>query len=364
MIFQQLNPGSCRAYLVGNEASGEVMIIDPRLEFVPDYLRLLEKNHWRLTRIFDTHTHADHVSGAHLLKNETGAEYLMYQLSKVTPVSERIADGAVFDMGGIKVTALYTPGHSKDSLSLILPGKVLTGDALFLDDGGAGRDDLYGGDPGEHFESLQRLGSLPGDTIVYPGHEYRGFLPSSLDQQKKSNPYLHYQTKTSFIDFAKSRVYGPADWMAEVVKANLVGSTKPVAAPEADINTCESINICEAVDVTGDTLASVSSVKMITPAELMGEQGEFPLLLDVRGAEELSGDLGSLPGIIHIPLTELMTRMPEISSDKTRQIVTICKTGNRARSAAMLLLANGFTSVRILAGGMKAYREAGGQEKP
>ncbi len=365
MIFHQLNTGSCRSYLIGHDGAPEVIIVDPRLEFVPEYLKLLEKNHWRLTHVLDTHTHADHVSGATLLVKETACQYLMHRLSPVTTVSERIEDGTVLDVGGTRVQALYTPGHSHDSLSLWLPDKILTGDTLFLDDGGAGRDDLYGGDPGEHFDSLQRLGSLPDNLVVYPAHEYRGRTPSSLAEQKKHNPYLRYETKVAFVDFAHHQKFGAADWMAKVVQANIAGAltadaiTMPTG--QATCEPCTALvqgepqNPCEPVNIPP---AALNGISYITVSELQTDlAANPPVLLEVRESDELVGEYPALPGIVHIPVHELLSRVSELEANKNTTIISICKTGNRARTAAVLLLNQGFNDVKVLQGGMKAYRE-------
>jgi glyoxylase-like metal-dependent hydrolase (beta-lactamase superfamily II)/rhodanese-related sulfurtransferase len=362
MIFEQLNAGSCRSYVLGNSGAPEVIIVDPRLEFVPQYLHFLEKNKYRLTHVIDTHTHADHVSGAARLQRETGCSYLMHPSAPVTAVSERIIDGSKIDVGGLIVETLSTPGHSNDSISLVFSGHVLTGDALFLDDGGAGRDDLYSGDPGEHFETLQRLGSLSEQLVVYPAHEYRGRMPSTIAEQKKRNPYLRYETKKSFIDFVKTRQYGPAEWMGKIVEANIKAVTDPAEIPnQGGGAVCEASNLCEAQNaceaVVGDSNYPV--VNMITPLELKEKNtaaAEY-LLLDVREPAELEGEFGSLDGVTTIPVGSLLERLPELENNKEKNIITVCKTGGRARTAANLLATNGFKKVSILQGGMKGYRE-------
>ncbi len=358
MLFEQLNQGSCRAYLIGDEKSRQAILIDPRLEFVPNYLVYLEKNGLKLTHVIDTHTHADHISGATLLAKENGASYLMHRASPVSTLAERIEDGFTLELGQIKVSALYTPGHSKDSVSILVPGKILTGDALFLDDGGAGRDDLYGGDSGEHWESLQRLGALDERLLVLPGHEYRGYAPSTLAQQKRTNPMLRYENKQSYVDFTHNTLYGAADWMKPIVAANIAGVTEALAEPlgadtACEVMACEPMSPCEPVKGAVSFAGAVLSVPQLL--EKLNST-EPPIVLDVREEHELLGELGRLDNIIHIPVGELTARLSELVEYKHRELIVVCRTSNRSLKAGGILSRAGFIKVGVLAGGMHAYR--------
>lgn len=361
MIFEVLDNGSCRSYILGNVGVPDVVIIDPHMDFVPQYLEYLEKNKRRLTHVFDTHTHADHVSGAVVLQNETGCVYMMHKSSPVEPVSEHIEDGFSMNIGDVELSVLYTPGHSKDSISIILPDKILTGDALFLDEGGAGRDDLYGGDPDEHWESFQRVGGLSDDLLVYPGHDYRGRKPSTIGEQKVHNPYLRYKSKASYVSFSRELKFGIVPWMDDVVKTNIQGATEPVdIIPESTTgNTCEAQtqNPCEPAGAKDPSLPD--SIHMITTPELQNKMTDDHelVLLDVREADELEADLGHLEGIVHIPVGEVLTRLSELEQYKNREVISICKVGGRAKTAALLLAGAGFSDIAILEGGMTAYRK-------
>jgi rhodanese-related sulfurtransferase len=293
-----------------------------------------------------------------MLAQQTGCTYLMHRAAPVQPVAERLEDNMNLSIGGLDVSVLYTPGHSQDSITLVLPDKLLTGDSLFLDDGGAGRDDLYGGDPGQHWDSLQRIGSLSDDLLIYPGHDYRGRQPSSLGQQKISNPYLRFEQKTQFITFTNELHFGIMPWMDAVVQANIAGATEPIDIVPSDTgNTCEVQNVCE----PAGTAELPSGVRLISveqlASQLATQNDDQPVLLDVREEEELSAELGQLPGIIHVPLGEVLARVDELTDHQHDRIVVICKKGARAKSAALLLANAGFTNLEILDGGMGAYRE-------
>ena len=356
MTFRQLNPHSCRTYLVGMEGSDEVVIVDPVLEHLNDYIGLLEHEGARLTHAIDTHTHADHISGCSALKDLTGCEYMMHAKAPARCVTKRVEDGYEFSIGTIPVRVMYTPGHTIDSMSLIFPDRILTGDVLFLDDGGAGRDDLPGGDPAAHWESLQRIRALPDDLVVYPAHEYRNRQPASLGKQKLSNPHLAPKSKEEYITYIEALTLGPAEWMKDVLKANYACARDPKAAwVPVDVPACE---------VKGTLAHGVNDMEVtgILAADLKGMLdagvGEKPVLLDVRESKELKGKLGHLPGILHIPIGRLTSHLGEIEKDvrADAEIITICRTGGRAHTAAQILMQAGFGNVGVLEGGMVEWR--------
>ena len=354
MICEQLNPHSCRSYLIRIENSQDVALIDPVLEHVNDYINLLKNKNYRLTHVIDTHTHADHISGGAALKDITDCEYIMHKNSPVQCVSSRIDDGfewKLFD--SIPVKVLYTPGHTSDSISLIFPDRIFTGDALFLDDGGAGRDDLPGGDPGAHWESFAKFRALPEDIIVYPAHDYRNRKPSSLKQQKETNPHLKERSKEEFIKYLEDLRLGPADWMKDVLNANYSCARDPKAAwIPVDTPACE---------VKGTLDLGVNEIQVMSiPPEVLKQkmQSDISLtLLDVREAHELSSELGHIEGIIHIPIGNLAHRISEIEHHMDREIITVCRSGARAFTAAQILTKAGFTKVSVLAGGMIAWNK-------
>lgn len=308
-----------------------------------------------LTHVIDTHTHADHISGAAALKDVTGCEYVMHAVAPAHCVTFRVTDGFACHLGAIPVRIMHTPGHTKDSICLVLPDRILTGDTLFLDAGGAGRDDLPGGDAAAHWESLRRIRALPDALIVYPAHEYRNREPSSLGEQKQRNPHFHPATKEAFVRYLEDLKLGPAEWMQDVVKANYACAQDPQAAwIPVDVPACE---------VKGTLAAGVNDQQV---ASMPGEElkrrldaGKAPILLDVREAKELEGELGHLPGILHIPIADLSTRLTELEAHKEQEFVTVCRTGGRAHTAAQILRQAGFQRVYVLAGGMTHWKELG-----
>jgi glyoxylase-like metal-dependent hydrolase (beta-lactamase superfamily II)/rhodanese-related sulfurtransferase len=351
-IYKQLNPHYCRTYLIAEEGSKNVVLIDPVLEHLRDYGDLFEKNNYTLRSVIDTHTHADHISGGAALRDVTECDYIMHEKSPAHCPNFRVSDGFVWEMfGTITVQILHTPGHTEDSMSLVFPDHIFTGDTLFLDDGGAGRDDLPGGNPEAHWESLQRILQLPDDLTVFPAHDYRNRQPSTLGRQKKTNPHLQERTKEEFVRYIEDLRLGPADWMKDVLAANYACARDPKAAwVPVDAPACE---------VKGTLEKGVNEIEVsaIPPSVLRQKlNAKQPiLLLDVREEKELYGELGHIKGIVHIPIGSLAHRLSEI--DKDKEIVSICRSGARAHTAAQILKKARFPSVSVLAGGMIAWNK-------
>ncbi|MBI4566732.1 MAG: MBL fold metallo-hydrolase [Planctomycetes bacterium] len=349
MRFQAFNSRGCQTYLIRPEGAADAVLVDPVLDALEDYLALIENERLKLTHVIDTHTHADHLSAGTALKEATGCAYVMHVRGSPRSVTSRIVEGSASPLGDLDVTVLHTPGHTKDSICLVFPDRILTGDTLFLDDGGAGRDDLPGGDPGEHWDSLQRILGLPDHLVVYPGHEYRGRRPTTLAVQGKRNPHLSRREKAEFIRYLETLRLGPADWMKAVLKANHEGTRDPKAVwiPQEGC----------ACEVAADTAAFPAP--SITAEELRArlERPAGLILLDVREPEELEGELGHLNGITHIPLGSLEERVGELAPFKDREVITICKVGMRAAVAAQILLGAGHANVRVLTGGMARWRD-------
>ncbi len=162
MIFRQLfdSVSSTYTYLLASRRGGEALIIDPVLEKVDRYVQLLQDLDLRLIKAVDTHVHADHITGLGALRDKTHCITVMGEQSGVDVVSMRVADGDKIDIEGLSLDVLYTPGHTDDSYSFILPDRVFTGYTLLIR--GTGRTDFQNGDPRAQYESIfGRLLKLP-----------------------------------------------------------------------------------------------------------------------------------------------------------------------------------------------------------
>lgn len=344
MLFEQLNDGNCKTYLVADGA--EAALVDPLLGREDHYLRVLADRGLKLRAVVDTHVHADHLSACALLRDRTGADHVVHAASRVAEGNARVEEGRRILVGAVPMEVIHTPGHTGDSMTLRLPDRLLTGDFLFLGEGGAGRTDLPGGDPGAHWDSLQKLSTLDGALLVFPGHDYRGRRESTLGEERASNPRLQPKSREAYVAWLQGLQMPPAEWMKAVVMANLACTRdgKGVEIPSGGA-------VCEVG-------AGCATVPQITCEELMTSP-ESALLLDVRQPDEFTGPLGHLKGARLIPLGELASRLAELNAFKDQPIVVNCKAGARSNKGTELLMEAGFAKVRSLSGGMGRWNELG-----
>lgn len=180
----------CLSFITFDPASKEAALIDPSSEIYNDaYLDYLRDNGLSLKYIIETHTHADHISSAQALKQATGAAIVRHQLAPSAAKDVAVSGGEELSLGEHKLKVLGTPGHTNESISLYNGSEVFTGDALLI--GGTGRTDFQVGDSQTLYQSLHFvIASLPGDTIVRPGHDYKGRNQSVLQSELEANPRL------------------------------------------------------------------------------------------------------------------------------------------------------------------------------
>ena len=362
--IRQLNPGACRTYLIVSPSTREAALVDPVLEHVDSYLRTLAASALDLRYVVDTHSHADHVSGAALLLDRKRAEYVMHAKSPVRFVTTPVSDGSTLACGDLTLEFIETPGHTKDSVSIRCAGAILTGDWLFI--GGAGRTDLPGGDPAEHWESLQKvIPTLPDETALLPAHDYRGQTTSRIDQERRTNPSLKPRAREEYVKWLRAGDRPTDAWMIRMLELNYAGvrdpgidlSFRPEETPAC--MSCEP-NVANLADLA-DTGASSMSIPSVSTEDLkqMKEGGDPPFVLDVRQPEEYVGPLGHIPGAVLVPLGELGGRLSELDAYRDKTVVAVCKSGARSMNAAALLARSGFTQVYNLAGGTQAWFEKG-----
>lgn len=309
----------CLAYLLVDEVTRTALAIDPRLDQVDQFLETLTARDLRLAHALDTHTHADHLSGVRKLAERTGATVLAHTASKLRSPARRIEGGGIFQLGTKTVKVLDAPGHTPDSLALLVDGHLFTGDALFA--GGAGRTDFMGGSASDLFDTFRAFEALSDETVVHPGHDYVGRAVTTIGEEKTQNPLLREHDRDAFVSRLSVTAPPPAN-MAAILRHNLA---------EVDAAT-------------------------IAPRDLQAlrEQGATPLLLDVRSPLEFEGE--RIEEARLIPLDQLDARLDEIPEQA--ETVVLCRTGVRATIAAEALARAG-RRARVLEGGMNAWRRAG-----
>lgn len=226
MIFRQLFDQETwtYTYLLGDEESREAVLIDPVVEQVPLYQQLLDELDLKLIFSIDTHVHADHVTALGALRDLYGARSVHGEGSQASCVDLFVADGEDIPFGRYALQAIATPGHTDDSFSFLLEvdGKsmVFTGDTLLIR--GTGRTDFQNGDAGQQYHSLtQKLLTLPEDTIVYPGHDYKGMNESRIGEEKQFNPRLLVKNRDEYIELMNSLNLPNPKFMDVAVPANL-----------------------------------------------------------------------------------------------------------------------------------------------
>lgn len=222
MLFRQLydlDTGTY-TYLLADRPGGEAVIIDPVLEQMNAYLQLLRELDIRLIKAIDTHTHADHVTAMGKLREVTGCVTLMGEQTKAECVSLRVRDGETIHVGALTLRALYTPGHTDESYSFVMDDRVFTGDTLLIR--GTGRTDFQNGDARAQYDSLfNKLLKLPEETLVYPGHDYKGWTVSTIGEEKRYNPRLQAQSIDEYVNIMSNLNLPNPKYMDVAVPANL-----------------------------------------------------------------------------------------------------------------------------------------------
>jgi sulfur dioxygenase len=222
MIFHQLfDRVSCTyTYLLAGRRGGEACLIDPVLEQVDRYLRLLKDLDLSLVKAIDTHLHADHVTGLGALQARTRCVTVMGEQTAAELVSLRVGDGDHVDVDGLRLRAIHTPGHTDDSYCFLLDGRVFTGDTLLIR--GTGRTDFQNGDPAKQYDSLfNKLLRLPDDTQVYPAHDYKGATVSTIGEEKALNPRLQVGSVDEYVDLMNGLGLPKPRMIDAAVPANL-----------------------------------------------------------------------------------------------------------------------------------------------
>ncbi len=329
------------------------------LENVEGYLDKIRKLGFALRYTLDTHTHADHISGSPAVKDLAGVDFVMHKLSPMRCVNFRVDEDDAPTIGSIKLGFLFTPGHTADSVTVVLDDRILTGDTLFIGKGGAGRTDLPGGDPAMHYDSLKKLALLDDRLVVYPAHDYYGQTSSTLGLEKKANDRLQFTSKEEYVAWLQSLSDRAPDWMMEVLKTNYNCAQDP-RLPWVPIDHVSSSAPCISPS-GGVNVHDVRRLEVKGALDLMKRTN--CVVIDVRESSEYNGPLGHIEGSVLIPLAQLAKRIKELDSIKEKVIITTCRTGPRSDTAAALLKQAGFKEVCSLQGGMEAWKRYHSQDK-
>jgi glyoxylase-like metal-dependent hydrolase (beta-lactamase superfamily II)/rhodanese-related sulfurtransferase len=329
MIFEQLSAGGCKSYLVGCAETSAAALIDPEIGLIDRYLGLAARNGLRIHYLIDTHTHADHFSATRELARQLRAPVAMHRMSPTPFVDLRLDDGDMLLVGKLRLQVLHTPGHTRDSMCLKIGDRICTGDTLLI--GATGRTDLPSGDPEALHDSLfNHLLRLDPALLVFPAHDYKGRVHSTIGEEIASNPRLQVRERAPFCDMMRNLNLGMPSHLTEALRSNMNGAKTVAAVP----------------------FMSLQELKTRV------ENGAAELIvLDVR--ERDAYEQGHVPGAKLLPRGQLELRVNQDLPDPTRRIVVYCELGRISTLATATLRELGFQRAVALDGGFKAWREAG-----
>lgn len=339
MIFRQLfdTVSSTYTYLIASRVGGEAMIIDPVVEKVDLYQRLISELDLKLVKAIDTHCHADHITGLGVLRDHTHCITVMGKNTDVDMVSMRVDDGDTIEIETISMNVLYTPGHTSDSYCFYMKDRIFTGDTLLIR--GTGRTDFQHGSARDAYRSLfGKVLKLPGETLVFPGHDYKGETVSTIAEERAFNPRLQVESADEYAAIMDNLNLPNPKMMDVAVPANLeIGFNDPDPA----LVDC-TLSIQQARVKVGD-------------AET--------LFVDLREESERQRD-GVIPGSVHAPYPTLESAIKPggllhaMATQTGKTLLLYCAFGERSALALKDAKDAGLDNCCHLAGGINAWSKS------
>ncbi len=337
MIIEPFAKGGCKSYLVSCERSGESILIDPEIHLIERYRSAIAREGRSLSYLVDTHTHADHFSAARQLGEMLDVPVVLHRLSPAPFADMRLDDCEMLVAGDVRLVAMHTPGHTRDSMSLQAGDALFSGDTLLI--GGTGRTDLPTGDPEALYDSLfGRLLKLDRSVRVFPGHDYHGRTDSTIGDEIDKNPRLQKSDRTEFVTMMRELNLAAPDHLTEALRTNMSGG---ITVEQLLLNAAHTV-----------PFMSLEELQL----QLSKRANDF-IVLDVR--ERDAFEKGHIPDAIHLARGQLELRVNELFPNPTVRILTCCEFGKISTLAAATLKQLGFRRAVALDGGMKAWRDAG-----
>lgn len=337
MIFERIATGGCQSYLIGCPETCAAALIDPEIRQLDRYLGAAAREGLRIRYVIDTHTHADHFSAARHIGETLGIPVAMHRASPAPFADMRLDDGDILVIGGMRIQAIHTPGHTRDSICLLVEDRLFTGDTLLI--GATGRTDLPTGDPNALYDSLfNGILKLDPSLKIFPAHDYRNKGSSTIGQELAENERLQKRDRADFIEMMRHLDLTAPAHITEALRTNMSGG-KTVAQLLSE---------------------AAAKIPFMSLAELNArvERGERDLIvLDVREKDAYTS--GHVAGARNLPRGQLELRVNAELPDPTARILTVCEFGKISTLAAATLRELGFTRAIALDGGMKAWRDSG-----
>jgi rhodanese-related sulfurtransferase len=287
--------------------------------------------------------HADHVTGLGELRNRTHCVTIMGEQSKADVVAMRVAEGDKVTIEGVTLDVMYTPGHTDDSYSFLMGDRVFTGDTLLIR--GTGRTDFQNGSARAQYDSIfNRLLKLPDETLVFPAHDYKGDTVSTIGEERRHNPRLQVRSVDEYVELMNNLKLPNPKMMDVAVPANMhVGLHQDDLARE------------------GLSFTAREAIESLGRPEI--------LLVDLRETSERSKH-GTLAGALHAPYPTIEESLKpggmlrEVATATGRRIVFFCAFGERSAMAVIAAKEAGLANTAHIAGGIDAWKKAGGPVLP
>lgn len=338
IAVEELNGTNCKTYLL--TSGGEAALVDPVRERLDWYRQVLAERGLKLKMVLETHTHADHMMLGRAAREILKVPWVMHEASPSPLMDRHVVEGEKIELGEGTITVWHTPGHTPDSVCYRVEGAILTGDTLLI--GGSGRTDFPGGDAGAQYDAVTgRIFTLADETVVWPGHDYRGQTRSTIAAERANNPRFLGKDRAQYV-------------------ALMAGLGLPFPERVQQALQCNQSGF-EATEIGLATVAEMAAMPSVSASEVAARLGSAcpPVLLDVREPEEFVGELGHIAGSLLVPLDALAGRLPKLLGYHDREIVVVCRAGARSASAGAILQHAGFSRVVNLAGGMLQWVRAG-----
>ncbi|HZQ63526.1 MAG TPA: MBL fold metallo-hydrolase [Casimicrobiaceae bacterium] len=348
LVFRQLfDPSSSTyTYLLGCVRTREAVLIDPVFDQAQRDAALVRELGLHLMRTLETHVHADHVTGAWMLKQMLGSRIVVSRASGAEGADDHVAPGDRVRFGEHHLEVRATPGHTAGCVTYVLDDRSMafTGDTLLIR--GTGRTDFQQGDPRAMFRSVRaQILSLPDDCLLYPAHDYRGLTVTSVAEERRYNPRLGGEIgEEDFVGYMNNLGLPHPKQMAVAVPANMkCGHPEHETIPAGEPD-------------WAPLTFTFAGIWQIEP-QALAEAAAPVQIVDVREPEEFTGPLGHIKDARLIPLPELGTRVADI--DRDRPTVLVCRSGARSAHATVILQRAGHPRVANMAGGMLRWRAEG-----
>jgi glyoxylase-like metal-dependent hydrolase (beta-lactamase superfamily II)/rhodanese-related sulfurtransferase len=346
MLFRQLFDfeTSTYTYLLADEATRDAIIIDPVLTQLERDVGLIQELELQLRYALDTHVHADHVTALGSLRERLGVTTVVSERAGVGCADLLVKEGDTLPFGAHRLEVLETPGHTAGCITYVTGDRTMafTGDALLIR--GCGRTDFQEGDAHELYRSVHdKLFTLPAQTLIYPGHDYKGRTVTSVAEERRLNPRLGRGTSEArFVEIMHELALAYPKYIDIALPRNVRCGLAVVTGEPAPARRWAPVEI------------SVGGIPEVAP-EWVALHGDEVRVIDVREPDELVGEFGHIHGAEPLPLAQLPG--PLEAAPRDHPIVFVCRSGGRSGKAAMSLAKLGFEQVASMRGGMRAWTQ-------